>query len=417
MKRPRSLSFKLTAIGGVLLLLALVSIGLTLSVSWKLEGGAAAVNEAGRLRMQTWQLAMTLSHDDPARASGLVDELDRGIALLQHGDPGRPLFVPSDAESQRRLAEVALGWQALQRAWTASPRPTPGEMTAQAGRFVGQVDALVSSIESRLSGLTEILKAFQLGMLALGLGTAVALLYSAYLLIFNPLARLQAGLARLGAGELEARVDVATDDEFGDVAAGFNRMAAALQGLYQGLEAKVREKTMGLQARNAQLAALYEAADFVTRAGTLEALAQGFAGQARRVAAADGSAVRWSDEENRRYLLVASDGLPAEMVEAERCVATGACGCGQPQALAQTRVIPIQSLEADGLGHCRRAGFQTVIGVPVRLHDRVVGEIALFYRHAAALGSQLSSSGGKAHRACRSTRSSGRGNRWLRLPA
>jgi len=47
----------------------------------------------------------------------------------------------------------------------------------------------------------------------------------------------------------------------------------------------VREKTLGLEAERARLAALYEAAAFVASATQLEALAQGFAQQVRRGAA------------------------------------------------------------------------------------------------------------------------------------
>ncbi|OYU98366.1 MAG: hypothetical protein CFE45_16760, partial [Burkholderiales bacterium PBB5] len=55
MPRSWSLSTKLGAIGSALLLMAFASISLTLWVTWQLEGGAAAVNEAGRMRMQTWR--------------------------------------------------------------------------------------------------------------------------------------------------------------------------------------------------------------------------------------------------------------------------------------------------------------------------------------------------------------------------
>ena len=37
------------------------------------------------------------------------------------------------------------------------------------------------------------------------------------------------------------------------------------------------------------------------------------------------------------------------------------------------------------LGHCGRAGFETVISLPVRLQERMVGELNLFYRAAAQL--------------------------------
>ena len=49
-----------TKIIGVLVgffLLALVAIGLTLYSSWKLEGVAAAINDAGSLRMHLWKVA------------------------------------------------------------------------------------------------------------------------------------------------------------------------------------------------------------------------------------------------------------------------------------------------------------------------------------------------------------------------
>jgi two-component system nitrate/nitrite sensor histidine kinase NarX len=62
-----SLSTKLIRIGTGLLLVALASIGLTLWVTWQLEGGAAAVNEAGRLRMQTWRLASAVQAQLPGR--------------------------------------------------------------------------------------------------------------------------------------------------------------------------------------------------------------------------------------------------------------------------------------------------------------------------------------------------------------
>jgi two-component system, NarL family, nitrate/nitrite sensor histidine kinase NarX len=91
--------------------------------------------------------------------------------------------------------------------------------------------------------------------------------------------------------------------------------------------------------------------------------------------------VRWSDESNRRYLMLASDGLPSRRGRRRACVPTGQCLCGQPQDQARTRVIPIRAGEhSDRLGHCERAGFQTVVGVPVRLHERLVGELNLFYR-------------------------------------
>ncbi len=386
MLKTFSLPAKLGAVGSVLLFMALASTGLTLWVTWQLEGGAAAVNEAGRLRMQTWRLAQTLAGGDTDRLQAQLLRFDQTLVLLHSGDPTRPLFVPHDSDSRRALADVRQGWQDLRIRWGVGPPPAPAAAALQADAFVARVDAFVTAIETQLARWTALLNAFQFVMMALALASAVALLYAAYLFVFNPLARLQAGLSRVGEGDLSARVEVGSDDEFGVLSAGFNNMAQTLQGLYQNLESRVEEKTLRLETERARLSALYEAAAFVGTATTLDELAQGFARQVRRVARADASAVRWSDESNQRYLLLASDCLPQQVVDAEQCVPAGSCFCGQRHGDAQTRVITIHASAGMQMpGQCERAGYETVISVPVRLHERLVGELNLFYRSVATL--------------------------------
>jgi len=90
-------------------------------------------------------------------------------------------------------------------------------------------------------------------------------------------------------------------------------------------------------------------------------------------------ALRWSDESNRRYLMLASHGLPQAMLEAEHCLMAGDCHCGAVDAPPGARVIPIRAMEPARMGHCARAGFETVVSVPIRLHDRLMGEVDLFF--------------------------------------
>lgn len=389
MKTSPSLTAKLLALGAGFLLVALGSIGLTLWVTWKLEGGAAAVNEAGRLRMNMLRMVLVLQTEPVQAVQQRAQEFDASLELLRTGDPSRPLFVPWNDASRSRFDAICAEWAGLQSQWTQADRPDRARVLAQADHFVQQVDQFVETIEVQIAGWTAALHLFQLCMMALAIAAAVTFMAVSYLLVINPVARLKNAQARLRQGDLSTRLPVETDDEFGQLSAGFNLMAHALQASHEGLEQKVQEKTASLAVQNQRLAALYEVSALASDAGSLQALANGFVSQIRRVAGADAVAVRWSDEANERYVLLANDGLPSAMAEQEHCLHTGACHCGQPQDKARTRVIPITPVTAAALPHCRDAGFETMVTIPVQMQQRVLGEVDLFFRSPVVLNDGL----------------------------
>ncbi|MFP5461184.1 MAG: type IV pili methyl-accepting chemotaxis transducer N-terminal domain-containing protein, partial [Gammaproteobacteria bacterium] len=83
MRREGRLSTKFLLLSLLLLSVALVSIGLTIWATRQLDGGAAAVNEAGRMRMQTYRLALAASTSGPSGETlGLIRSFDASVALL-----------------------------------------------------------------------------------------------------------------------------------------------------------------------------------------------------------------------------------------------------------------------------------------------------------------------------------------------
>lgn len=389
MSGTASLSTKLMRIGAALLLLALTSIGLTLWVTWQLEGGAAAVNEAGRMRMQTWRLTSAVQTPlPPERIAALVAEFDASLSLLRQGDAARPLFVPWDDAVRREFAQVEALWQTEKALWIQAEGLDPLQAQHLAGDFVVAADRFVYAIEKQLSGYTAILNLFQLVMMALAILASVIMLYTGYMYVIHPLGQLRRGLGQVEAGEFNTRVEVDTQDEFGQVAAGFNRMAVTLQSLYTGLEANVQSKTMRIEAQRARLQALYEVSAFLARASTIEELSRGFTQRVRAVMGADAAAVRWSDDANQRYIMLASDALPADMLADERSLIAGACACGNLQPDARTRVIPIRSHDAVPMRSCAKAGYESLVSVPVRLQERLIGEIDLFFRAPVQLSAE-----------------------------
>lgn len=377
-----SLSTKLIRIGTGLLLVALASIGLTLWVTWQLEGGAAAVNEAGRLRMQTWRLASAVQAKLPGdELQTLVNKLDVSLKLLKEGDPDRPLFVPWEPDVSKRFSEVEAVWARQRSGWRTGAAFPEQTIQADATVFVLAVDKLVSAIEAQLSGLTAILNIFQFVMMALAIGGAVVMLYTGYRYVINPLGQVRDGLQRVESGDFSARISVDTQDEFGQVAAGFNRMAGTLQSLYADLEAQVQAKTRDIEAQRKRLEALYSVSAFLASANSIEELSKGFAQMVRVHMKADAAAVRWSDEANQRFLMLASDCFPDDLAEAERSLVVGACACGVTQTHGQAgiRVIPIQSLSEAARSPCTRVGYHAVVSVPIKLQQRLLGELDLFY--------------------------------------
>src|SRR5690606_15644340 len=246
----RTLSARLVAIELVFLLVALRSIGLTLYLSWTLEGSAAAINDAGSLRMRAYHVAALVRDADRDHAAWEAVQLDMVLERLRAGDPARPLALPNTAGVREQLDVLESAWADLK------PRLIDHETTvalAEIDGFVLTVDEFVKRIEQANATSTELLRGAQLGLLALAIIGTVALIYLSFMFVIRPIARLSEGIARMRHGELSVRVPVESRDEFGALTQGFNDMAEALQESYRTLEARVLEKTRDLARQNQQL--------------------------------------------------------------------------------------------------------------------------------------------------------------------
>ncbi len=375
------LGAKLALIAAPFLGAAMLLIAATLWVSWQLDGGAAALNEAGRMRMQVFRLSLSISTGDRPSVAQEVAAFERSLDLLRNGDAERPLFMPSDETIRARFAGTIQEWTKFRDRWSGGQATEGGSLRGETTAFVSRIDALVTAVEAHLSRWTAVMHLLQAALMAVVVVAAAVLLLAGYRFVLEPVGLLKRAIERLQGGDLSARVDRITRDEFGTLALGFNGMADHLQSMYRNLEARVAEKTAELEEKRERLETLYSVTTLVADATTLEDLARGFTERIARVAHADAAALRWSDEGNERYLLLASQGLPASMVEAEQCLRAHECHCGVPDAPPGARVIPIRAeAGSDGrLKSCELAGFQTIVSLPIRMKERLMGEVDLFY--------------------------------------
>jgi len=398
-----SLGAKLALLGAPFLLLVLLSTAATLWVSWQLDGGAAAVNEVGRMRMQTYRMSLSVGlGQTETLLPGQIEEFDRSLAVLRTGDPERPLFVPWDSSVREKFEALQQDWSVYRSRWLDGKPATSVDLLSETGAFVSNIDALVIAIESHMARWTSLLYLLQISVLAMAVVGAAILIYTGYVFVLEPVGQLKQAIEEIQSGNFDARVDHASSDEFGTLAEGFNGMADNLQSLYRNLEHKVAEKTAELEEKRERLEGLYEVTALVANSTSLDDLAQGFVKSVARIARADGVTVRWSDQGNQRYLMLAAQGMPQTLVDDEQCIEKGGCYCGAVVAEPGLRVIPIQAEPTNSNLSCAKAGFRTVINIPVRLHERLMGEVDLFFNASVnpapalrslleALGSHLAS--------------------------
>lgn len=383
-----SLSAKLALVGTPLILLALISTVATLWTSWKLDGGAAAVNEAGSMRMQAYRMALTVGSSDASgmrELSAHIQRFEASLALLRHGDLQRPLQVPWDKDVLSHFAKVERDWGQFHTHWLSGAPGNLERLNAETEAFVAGIDIFVNSIEHHMSGWTTTMHLLQTGLLILALLGAGVLLAAGYLFVLEPVKQLKYAIQKIQSGEFGFRVNRVANDEFGALADGFNDMASHLQSLYGNLESKVAEKTTELEEKHERLESLYAVTELVARATSLEALAQDFSKRLMSIAKADAVALCWSAQSEQRYQTLATSGLPSNLVHENQCQTAGNCSCGAAQPQGNRKIIPVRGVTPPSERCCSRTGFATIVSVPVRAQERLLGEVNLFYRTEVTL--------------------------------
>ncbi|MGC0154617.1 type IV pili methyl-accepting chemotaxis transducer N-terminal domain-containing protein [Chromobacterium vaccinii] len=376
--RPRrfhGLTGKLLAMSLLALATVLVFIVYALMLSWRLEGGAAAINDVGSLRMRSYRLSYLQSDQAAAQqVENEIDTFDQILLRLRHGDPARPLFLPDNpaVRGQEGLIE---------RQWSEQLRPllqpgSDGPPLRQVQAFVVEIDRLVSMVERDNENTIRLLRLCLMSLIAVTvLGTATI----AYLLlrqVIGPLKRLSQAISRLGDGQLEARVEFDNRDEFGVLADGVNQMAGRLQALYHDLEAEVRDKTRAVEEKSLHLQALYDMVSFLHQPRPLDETGQGFIRHLMERTGADAASLRLVDPARGTLESIAQIGLPA-----------GQAASPGSSAAPDRDTSPLR-LELDDeaeLAHCQCAGFSSFALFRIHSSHDDVGVLVLYFHQPRTL--------------------------------
>lgn len=401
---PGKLSRKIVGMLVVFFIIATVAIGMTLLLSWQLEGVAAAINDAGSQRMRTYRMghlmARGLEAPGPETAKSLGEEMqrfDKMLRDLEQGDPLRPLSSARNSEVLQRL-------QAVEQTWLGTVRPLVVAYLGSAGAereaiverfdaelepFVNTINDVVVAMERSYAHDTSLLRTVQ-GAHVLLAFAGLALLISFLLrLVIRPVNVLHAGMQRMTGNDLTVRLPVSSDDELGGLASGFNLMAEHLQSVYATLEDRVEAETRRLAQRNRELGILYDVTSFLSEPAPLETLCEGFLDRIKTALGADGGAVRLYMPQSEKLYLMTHDGLSDDFVASEGQMNCADCLCGQvfqtssPVAFDTANPPPGMRLRT-----CVREGFATATAFSILYDKQRLGVYNIYFRRPQALSEQ-----------------------------
>jgi two-component system, NarL family, nitrate/nitrite sensor histidine kinase NarX len=395
---PQRLSTKIVGTLLGFMLLALFAVGSTLLLSWQLEGSSAAINEAGSVRMHGYRLTNLMGRwlqepDDVLTKQKTWEELqaiDAIFAALDRGNPQRPLFLPPAATIRSEFQQVSGRWlhelRPLAAATLAANLPSSArqanwnQLQLRMDGFVTDVNRLVRSIEQDSEQRTSWLRTSQFVLVVLALIGTVLMIWLMYLLIIQPVERLQKGILRMTEKDFGVRLPVTERDEFGQLAEAFNQMADRLEGLYNNLENRVRDKTEKLEEQNRELALLYDSAAFLQLPQPVEAVCQGFMQRISQYFQADGCTVRVLDPHRGNIYMLVQHGISDAMAEAEQCMKVDDCLCGAAVAKEISMVYDLRRIDAGVELQCHKDGFATVSVFHIHAHQQPLGFFNLYFK-------------------------------------
>lgn len=268
----RSLLVVVGVLMSTILTLSLASMVSALLIADLAQGMAAAVNQAGTLRMQSYRIglamrgALAAGENGAAAVTDLADEFGQRLV-----DPRLVDALPTVASDPVRLAYTRIQRLWVEELFPALQRGAGQEYLHRVDGFVEEIDDLVRLLERRTEHRIRLLSVIETVAL---LATVVAALFAMVLLrrrVLRPLQVLLHAAEQARAGNFSTRTPYVGSDELGRLGTAMNLMSQDLSELYGELETRVHDKTRDLERSNRSLRLLYRSAQSLDGAGLSQA--------------------------------------------------------------------------------------------------------------------------------------------------
>ncbi|MCH8498196.1 MAG: histidine kinase [Marinobacter sp.] len=269
------LSFRHSLIGrsglalAAVALVALMNIGLSMTVARSIQGSATAINVAGSLRMLSYQ---NLAEWQQSYGNGLPEAtLDRFDERLEKLQSLRVLPTSGDQPLNQQWALINQTWQhALRPLLSVSALDTTTDTALAITReLVSEIEHLVTLLEDRTEARIALMNVVQGISLLFTLLVVCIMMYDLKNHVVGPLNRLLRVATSVGKGDFTQRVQLSGDDELSQLGCAFDQMTDELAHSYGSLEAHAAAKTRELQLSHSALQLLHSASRSLFSSGDL----------------------------------------------------------------------------------------------------------------------------------------------------
>lgn len=252
----------LLAISGM----ALISITLTMGMSNSTHGDAAAINVAGSLRMNAYQImgALQRAYYEPEETH--ETQLEAILVRFDQHLQGTTLqqSIPADQhhESRHQLEEIQSYWQHTLRPALQNPTAAARDLDrleTMIVAMVNDIEILVTYLEQSTEAKVRLLGMMQVLFLVLIAIVVLIALYDVRHNLVLPLRQLMVLAREASQRNFKPRSQIRGSDELALLGDTFNNMSAELASSYAALEDKVSRKKQELERSNQAMRVMHDA--------------------------------------------------------------------------------------------------------------------------------------------------------------
>jgi two-component system nitrate/nitrite sensor histidine kinase NarX len=349
--KKQSLLLRLGIAMATIVLLAVVGTISSVFMAETSEGFAAAINQAGTLRMQSYRISSSLVQPGKTGTEEAAHTTQRMVAEFE-----QRLYNPRihDVLSKEASPQVHATYRAVEDEWENSMQPIMSDYVGRALggdvdartdtrlqelklAYLGKVDAFVDLIHAFVRALEDEaeekirqLRLIQIVVLILTFFVVVVTLYLGKKDVLVPLRDLLTFAKAVRGGDFSIRSHPRREDELGQLGYAFNLMAEDLSKIYADLEKRVEEKTADLEQSNRSLELLYSIAKQLGENPLTEGSLDNLIGDIQRLIGIKGGAVCLGvpgDKQAFRMAMTMQDqtntGTECEMPDCVRCLGDG----------------------------------------------------------------------------------------------